>query len=108
VIRAQTGQNYGLASGPRELAIEHRASIRQRWRSFIKIFPLTDLRLSGYRGRGNPLAFPFGATKRAHCRIMAQKAEIVQVMMTTFFITRNLCKHWLKLLSNIQMSSMYS
>jgi len=44
-----------------------------------------------------PSAFP----------IMAQKAEIVQVMMTTFFITRYSCKHWPKRVSWAFVSSMF-
>jgi hypothetical protein len=40
-----------------------------------------------------PMRTPFGAVKRAHCAILAQGAEFVQVMMTTFFATRNPCKH---------------
>jgi hypothetical protein len=36
----------------------------------------------------------YGATKRAHWRILAQRAGFVQVMMTLFFKTRNPCKHW--------------
>jgi hypothetical protein len=40
-----------------------------------------------------PLTIPSGATRRAHWQILAQRAEIVQVMMTLIFKTRNACKH---------------
>jgi hypothetical protein len=38
-------------------------------------------------------AFPAGATQRAHGRILSERAGIVQVMVTTFFKTRNPRKH---------------
>jgi hypothetical protein len=53
------------------------------------------------------LPFPAGATKRAHSGIMAQKAEIVQVMVGPFFVTRNPCKYWSKRLSGALLSSMF-
>jgi hypothetical protein len=40
-----------------------------------------------------PMPTPFGATKRAHAGIMAQKAETVQLMVDTFFVMRKPCKH---------------
>ncbi len=55
-----------------------------------------------------PLRLTVGATKRAHGSIMAQKAEIAQVMMTTFFKTRNPRKHWPKRAPGALLSSMYS
>jgi hypothetical protein len=70
----------------------------------FRLIPLTHLRRSGCGGR----AFPFGAAKHAHWGILAQKAENVQVMMTTFFITRNPRKHWSKRVSRALLSSMYS
>jgi hypothetical protein len=36
---------------------------------------------------------PFGATMRAHWRILAQRAEFVQPMVEIFFVMRNPCKH---------------
>src|SRR5271157_2209554 len=62
------------------------------------LIPLTNI----------PLALPRGATKHAHGSIMAQKAEIVQVMMTPFFTTPKPCKHWPKRASGAFVSSMYS
>ncbi len=50
---------------------------------------------------------PFGATKRAHWRSLAQRAKFVQVMVETFFKTRNLCKHWSKRVSGSFLSSMF-
>ena len=49
----------------------------------FRLIPLTNI----------PLTLRPGATQRAHWMILAQKAEIVQAMATTFFITRNPCKH---------------
>jgi hypothetical protein len=39
------------------------------------------------------LASPFVATERAHWRMLSQRAEFVEAMMTPFFKTRNPCKH---------------
>jgi hypothetical protein len=51
---------------------------------------------------------PSGATtQRAHWRILAQEAEIVQAMVGGFFITRNPCKHWPKRVSGAFLSSMF-
>ena len=44
-------------------------------------------------------AIPSGATERAHGRILAQRAEFVQVMVTIIFKTQNPCKHWSKRVS---------
>jgi len=46
------------------------------------------------RSRSTDIAIlPFGAAQRAHLTILAQKAEIVQVMVGGFFKTRNPRKH---------------
>jgi hypothetical protein len=64
----------------------------------FRLIPLTNI----------PLTIPFGATQRAHGSIMAQKAEIAQVMVASFFITRNPRKHWRKRVPGACLSSMYS
>ena len=55
----------------------------------LTIIPLTRLRRNGYGGQ----AIPFGATKRAHGGILAQRAEIVHCMVCRKFSTRYPCKH---------------
>jgi hypothetical protein len=50
---------------------------------------------------------PFGATERAHLKILAQRAESVQPMVGSFFQTRNPCKHWPNSVPGAFLSSMF-
>ena len=50
---------------------------------------------------------PFRATQRAHGRILSQRAEIVQVMVTHIFKTQNPYKHWPKRVPGGMLSSMF-
>ena len=69
----------------------------------LTIIPLNRLRRNGY-GRQ---ALPFGATNRAHLKILAQMAKPPQLMVTLIFKARYPCKHWSKRVPGAIVSSMF-